>query len=83
MGKSSIINCLTAENDFQEEREENQELIKPVLIKSLSYENRFIALIDTSAKEEAMEDTKNEIRQSHTVIVVYDMSEIQSILSLA
>ena len=60
-----------------------ESILNPTFLRSYLNPKQFIILIDSSSKEEKLEETIREIKKAHIVILVYDLNNLECIPSLS
>lgn len=80
-----MIKSLIEDESYQQRSQSTQEtLLKPVFMPGETFcHNKDVILIDTSYRQDKIEETIREIKRAHLIILVYDMSNIDTIEALS
>lgn len=80
-----MIKSLIEDESFQPRPQLTHEtLIKPVFMPGDTFcHNKDVILIDTSSRQDKIEETVREIKKAHLIILVYDMNNLETIEALS
>lgn len=84
VGKTSMIKNSLSDETYEERNPGSDEsVLNPISITNESqFQSKNLILIDTSSKPEKMQSTMNEIRNSDSVILIYDMDNESTQINL-
>lgn len=79
-----MIKSLIEDEIYQQRPQSTQEtLLKPVFMAGETFcHNKDVILVDTSSRQDKIEETVREIKKAHLIILVYDMNNISTIDAL-
>lgn len=80
VGKTSMIKNSIEEDNGEEKRGEEESLLSTIIVQNENFfHNKNLVLIDTSARRERAEQTIRDIRMADSVVLVYDLSNPDTI----
>lgn len=80
VGKTSMIKNSIEEDNGEERRGEDESLLQPIIVQNENFfHNKNLILVDTSAKREKAEQTARDFRMADSIVLVYDLSNPETI----